>query len=81
MILTSIESEPGPVKEMYIEAYRAARVAWHFMLTDDEACRNICDREKYLDVLLTQTFPEIHHDDARWLGALAYTSVLDAFHI
>lgn len=80
MILTTVESEPGPAQETYIEAYRTARKAWHFMLTDDEACRNICDREKYLEILLNQTYPTIHADDAKWLGALAYSSVLDAFH-
>ena len=80
MILTTIESEPGPAQETYIQAYRTARAAWLYMLTDDEACRNICDREAYLDILLKQTFPNIHENDAKWLGGLAYESVLDSFH-
>lgn len=71
------EGEVNP----YVVVYRHARTVWSFMLTDDEAYRDIHDRDDYLTGELQKAFPEVHVADIQWLGNQALESVIDQFQL
>lgn len=76
----ALEAEPGPQPPQYVGAYRLARETWLHMLTDDEACRDIWDRETYLGEKMVTAYPMIPAQDIVWLGNFALDAVLDDFH-
>lgn len=75
----SPEVEPEPQPKPYVGAYRLARKTWLYMLTDDDACRDICDREAHLRDKMSAEYPAIPEADRAWLGESAYDAVLDDF--
>lgn len=75
----SLELEPEPQPAPYIGAYRLARKTWLYMLTDDDACRDIYDREAYLSNVVAAEYPMIPESDRTWIGDSAYDAVLREF--
>lgn len=72
------EADPLPIP--HVAAYRLARETWHYMLTDDDACRDICDREAFLSAEMADKYPGVPERDRQWLAAFALDAVIARFH-
>lgn len=64
-----------------LTAYDKAKYIWMYMLTDDDACRDICDREAHFTEVMTSTYPELPTREIRLLGKMAFDSMMDQFHL
>lgn len=57
--------------------YQVARDTWAYLMTDDDAYRDVCDREDYIDQRLQNACPQTIASERRYLIGLALDSFID----